>query len=182
MGELAVIRGSDLDGRLTFTPRYDGFTFDRESVEPITQNNDWIKPNGGFYASVDGSWEDFLEGESWFGRMVGPVHRVLLRDDARVCVIDSMAALDQAPVKRMWLDSYCLDFEGLAQDYDAMMVMAGSNRDLYWGMYGWDVDQVLVFREDAIESVEPIGAAKELRTPIAAILESKGVTDLDFDF
>ena len=47
-----------------------------------------------------------------------------------------------------------LDFEKLAEIYDAMVVYISADYNLYYRLYGWDVDSVLVFNPNVVEVVE----------------------------
>ena len=57
-----------------------------------------------------------------------------------------------------------IDFEELAKEYDGIMVWMYRSKDIdeearmfdgmYYRMYGWDVDTLVVFNQDIIEEVD----------------------------
>ena len=57
-----------------------------------------------------------------------------------------------------------IDFEELAKEYDGIMVWMYRSKDIdketrmfdgmYYRMYGWDVDTLVVFNPDVIEEVD----------------------------
>lgn len=55
-----------------------------------------------------------------------------------------------------------LDFEKLAKEYDGIEVLMSEEdkldleigKGLYWELYGWDCDSLLVFNKDIVEVLE----------------------------
>ena len=45
------------------------------------------------------------------------------------------------------------DFESLKQDYYAIELDISANSDLYWELYGWNVDSILVLNPEVIQEV-----------------------------
>ena len=43
-----------------------------------------------------------------------------------------------------------LDFEKITENYDAIIINAGSDVLLYHMFYGWDVDSILVLNKDVV--------------------------------
>ena len=43
-----------------------------------------------------------------------------------------------------------LDFEKLSKSYDVIEVNISADRDLYWELYGWDCDSILVMNPSVI--------------------------------
>ena len=50
-------------------------------------------------------------------------------------------------------DSYILDFEAIAKEYDAIDFRISTDQRLYWPLYGWDCDSILVFNPKAIKLI-----------------------------
>ena len=46
-----------------------------------------------------------------------------------------------------------LDFEKLSKEYDAIEVFISKDEQLYWDLYGWDCDSILIMNSDIIEEV-----------------------------
>lgn len=49
------------------------------------------------------------------------------------------------------MGNYNLDFEKLKEDYDAIEVLISKDSRLYWSLYSWDCDSLLVLNKDIIE-------------------------------
>ena len=47
-----------------------------------------------------------------------------------------------------------MDFEQLKENYDAIEVDISADNTLYWELYGWDVDSILVLNPNVVEVVE----------------------------
>ena len=149
--------------RLTFSPRYDGFSYVANQVSKV--HNGWAgmtKPYGGFWLSVDGSWERWCEVEepSWISH---GTYEVKVADDARIYAISSMADLEPLPKRKLAasgtdglgpgfsLMGMPIDFEAMSESYDGVLVDFGNgDAELWRAMYGWDCDSVLLFSADAI--------------------------------
>ena len=43
-----------------------------------------------------------------------------------------------------------LDFEKLAETYDAVEVSISSDFDLYYKLYGWDCDSIVIMNPDVV--------------------------------
>ena len=47
-----------------------------------------------------------------------------------------------------------LDFEKLSKEYDAIEVNISECRDLYYSLYGWDCDSIVIMNPDIIEEIK----------------------------
>lgn len=149
--------------RLTFSPRYDGFVYDASRFTEV--HNGWAgmtKPHGGFWLSVDGSWERWCETEEpgWISH---GTYEVEVADDARVYSIASMSDISPLP-KRETVTPECdklwsgvsrmgapIDFKAMSEIYDGVSVdFSNGDSELWRAMYGWDCDSVLLFSADVI--------------------------------
>lgn len=132
--------------------------FDKYRFVPIKNDRDWVKPRGGLWSSPENSpygWESWVNDNnftydlnSWF--------KFTLKAGAKVLEITSSKQLKDLPkgtttLPHSWV---VLDFEAIAKEYDAMLVLISSDNQLYWDLYGWDCDTLLVFNPDIIEEVE----------------------------
>ena len=131
--------------------------FDKYRFQPIKNREGWVKPDGGLWSSPENApygWEDWVVSndftanlDSWF--------IFTLKDGAKVLRITNAEQLNDLPkletdLPHNWVT---LDFEKLAEEYDAMLVMISSDQKLYWDLYGWDCDTLLVFNPDVIEEI-----------------------------
>lgn len=129
------------------------------------KNCDWVKPNGGLWASdvnAPHGWKNWCEDEHFADCQKENSFTFKLKDGAKVLFVASDDDLIDLPVIDTELSRTIsslqrfkyLDFEKLAEEYDAMEVMAGSGKGLYWALYGWDCDSLLVFNKEMIEVLE----------------------------
>lgn len=135
-------------------------TFVRSNFVPIKNSPDWIKPQGGLWASPEDAhfgWHDWKIANHYdYGS--SEKFRFTLSPDAKLLVIDNVNQLMDLPHQHTSLSEITsfgriLDFEKLAQLYDAMLVYISEDDELHWQLYGWDCDSLLVFNPDVIELV-----------------------------
>lgn len=138
---------------------------------PIS-NNEWgNKPHGGLYAcptkDVDISWDEWCKSNDFMTNRLEKYFDFTLKDNARVLVIKDIKDLEKLPGYTKG-DSYLqingnIDFEKLSEEYDALMVYMYRSTDIseddfmdgmYYKLYGWDVDTLLVLNPDIIEEIE----------------------------
>lgn len=77
-----------------------------------------------------------------------------LKPDARLLTIDScekLLGLSKFQIKSTFLRNSFLDFEKIAQEYDAIEVLISEDADLYYELYGWDCDSILIMNPDVID-------------------------------
>lgn len=122
-----------------------------------------IKPIGGLWASPVGagrSWKDWCESEQFRLSGLNKWFEFELTDDAKVLEIltgEDIRKLD-GYVGDGKYEFYLVDFEKMVADgYSAMLVMAGSDPEVYWKLYGWDCDTLLVLDPDCIVPCEEGG-------------------------
>lgn len=150
--------------------------FDKEEFFSIRNSDFGTKPRGGYWASPTDShktYEDYIiDNIEDYKPTVKTIFK--LKDDARLLVIKNVKQLSKLPINRK-SKSYMndmrtsamykvyLDFEKLAEEYDAMLVYmnkgASSQDDrlmntVFYKLYGWDVDSLLVFNKNVIEVLE----------------------------
>lgn len=145
--------------------------FDPEMFQPVT-NNEWgNKPHGGLYScptkDVDYSWKDWCIYNEFHTARLRKHFDFKLKRGAKVLVIKNIKDLDKLPRFREDTSSILfgigIDFEKLSKEYDALMVWIYRSSDIsyeelswdgiYYKLYGWDVDTLLVMNPDIIEEV-----------------------------
>lgn len=141
-----------------------GNRFEKEKFKPI-QNRRFCKPAGGLWAGLEGSrksWIDWCEAEEFrLEKYKSSRFRFRLKEGSRVYVICSVVDVKTAPLQkkdpRDW--SYYIDFEKLAEEYDAVLLTAAGEAATRWSdpysLYGWDVESLLVLNPDCIEEIVP---------------------------
>lgn len=130
---------------------------------------------------VDISWDQWSRDNEFCTDKLKEYFDFKLKRGAKILIIKNIKDLDKLPrVKSSdehkdiidWMkriDSNILgqddiDFEELAKNYDGIMVWMYRSKDIdttkrlfdgmYYRMYGWDVDTLLVFNPDIVEVIE----------------------------
>lgn len=131
--------------------------FDKFRFKPISNSRDWVKPYGGLWASPETApygWETWVKDNN-FTFDLSKWFIFTLKDDAKVLEITNASQLNDLPKAPCTLSPHwvVLDFEEISKSYDAMQVMISSDQQLYWDLYGWDCDTILVFNPDIIDVI-----------------------------
>lgn len=132
--------------------------FDMNKFKKI-KNINFVKPEGGLWASrVDAKygWIDWIKDNDFCTDKYAKDNffKFRLRDEANILVINSANILKKLPRSKTETASLIiLDFEELSKMYDAIEVLISECNELYWDLYGWDCDSILIMNEDIIEEV-----------------------------
>ena len=142
---------------------YGSQDFDENRFIKIHNREFSNKPIGGLWASpsdADLSWKDWCEREEFREYKEDEYFKFKLRDNARVLEIKNKEDVDNLPkLDTSIVNIVSIDFEKLAKEYDAIIVwMYRDNHpkfheSMYYLMYGWDCDSILVFNKDMIEVI-----------------------------
>ena len=135
------------------------------------------KPSSGgfwsseYYEDIISEWYQFLiDGLGCNEDDIKYVTKFKLNKDAKVFTIDNeedfnriislykMSMDNLHPVLISLYDYGIIDYEKLAQDYDALYLTSNGARECYFHLYGYDVNTLLVFNKDCIDkdSIERI--------------------------
>lgn len=143
-------------------------------MQPIKNQHCWTKPSGGMWASplkAKFGWKDWCLREQFHTGSLEQYFTFTLKEDAKIIHIYSIKDLKQLP-KQKYNDLSeiyeMLDFEVLAKDYDGIELHLSEekhvSRDiskcLYFRLYGWDCDSILLFNSDCIilDNIHQVGA------------------------
>lgn len=130
---------------------YGSTTYNRRQLKPI--KNSWIKPDGGLWTSPVNSnwgWKDWCKAEDFADCNEANSFTLLLKETAKVFVIDTLKDLTQAPlVQSIGMKNFkYINFELLASQYDAIYLTVNGERATRWSqpvsLYGWDCESVLI--------------------------------------
>lgn len=150
--------------------------FDKSLFCPISNREFSNKPYGGLWScptkDVDVDWKTWSEGNDFSLDRLKEHFDFKIKDSAKILEIKDIKDLDKLPrirnerirtlleFDRMNSD---IDFEELAKDYDGIMVWMYRSTDIsyetklfdgmYYRLYGWDVDTLVVFNPDIIEEI-----------------------------
>lgn len=145
--------------------------FERDEFRKIKNRPMFAKPHGGLWASpVDAKlgWRDWCQGEHFHVDRLNTNFRFKLSENSKVLHIRSLSDLADLPnladAFGGFGDLWCwLDFEWLLKNgFDAIELHLseedksnlGFMEGLYWRLYGWDCDSILVMNPDVIEVLE----------------------------
>ena len=142
---------------------YGSCRFDKSRFIKIVNREMFVKPGGGLWASPVESkygWRQWCESERFHTGRLGWSFEFTLSPGAKVLHIFAVEDLDELPKQACegQLPYVCLDFEKLLADgYDAVELHLSEDRSyggfmavLYWALYGWDCDSILVMNPDVI--------------------------------
>ena len=150
-------------GERTKYIHYGHSNFDRDLFVTPRNRRHFVKPSGGLWASPVGAkfgWKEWCEEENFRSCDPENAFMFMLCPGAKVAHIFSrrdMVVLPQIESDHsMWVS---LDFEKMMeQGYDAVELhlsdedrtSVGYLDGLYWCLYGWDCDSILVLNPDVI--------------------------------
>lgn len=115
------------------------------------------KPMGGLWASrIDAAygWKEWCNSSDFRDCTEENSFTFSLSNNARVLYINSVNDLEDLPElhNEFGICSWkLLDFEELAKTYDAIEVNISSDPELYFALYGWDCDSILIMNPNIIE-------------------------------
>lgn len=132
--------------------------FDRSMFTEIKNVDCSTKPKGGLWASDVNSkygWKEWCDVEEFRNCNKENSFIFTISDNAKILCIESVGDLQSLPKVKdkfdlNFLSWYLLDFEKLAETYDAVEVSISSDFDLYYQLYGWDCDSIVVMNPDVI--------------------------------
>lgn len=132
--------------------------FKKEKFKPIKNKPSmFIKPNGGLWACRKNSndWVKWCKDNDYAEFKEDNFFTFQLRKDCAIYTIDSKEALFQLPYITDHLfniEWYCIDFEEcLRHGIDAIELTAIDKDNLYFLLYGWDLNSLLVLNPEIIE-------------------------------
>ena len=142
--------------------------FCKKAFVPITNFEFLNKPLGGLWASpvdAERGWRDWVEGNNFYPERLSQSFEFELSQEARVLELtpDNVWELSLQKDIPIWMDERDrrsslgmvtgVDFEVLAQEYDVLECSLSENPSLYWSLYGWDCDYILVMNPDVVVGV-----------------------------
>ena len=137
---------------------YGNKSFENEKFIEI-RNDNWVKPIGGLWASdinAKFGWKDWCKQENFRECNIANSFKFKLKENAKILLIDNAQKLSELPkvdmpYKTSWIN---LDFEKIKKEYDAIEVLISLDHKLYWDLYGWDCDSILIMNPKCIKVIE----------------------------
>lgn len=153
---------------------HESFRRSRSTTEVETHPVMKMKPSYGLWASPvesDISWYRFCVDEHFHEDTLSKYFDFTLAEDAKIFQINSLVDLQlllmnfpgekigswkliyQPPSSSNTLPWFP-DYSKVAEEYDGVQVNISSDSSLYYWMYGWDVDSIVVWNKDVIVPIE----------------------------
>lgn len=141
---------------------YGSSKFDINKFNKIENRSWFTKPDGGFWASninSEYSWKDWCLDQEFMLDELKQNFKFDLSKDSKILKIEDHSQLNDLPeikidkifnklLRKTWK---LLDFEELSKNYDAIEVLISKDRQLYWDLYGWDCDSILIMNPEIIK-------------------------------
>lgn len=138
--------------------------FQKELFQPIRNHPYMTKPYGGFWASnVDSKygWEQWNQDNDFVSCKEEDSFCFTLKEDANVIHLykeEDLAKLSREKYNPEFMLSswYWIDFEkAIETGVDAIELhLSEGNHELYFPLYGWDCDSILIMNPDVIVEVK----------------------------
>ena len=147
---------------------YGSPAFCKKAFVPITNFEFLNKPLGGLWASpvdAERGWYDWVKDNDFYPKRLELSFEFELSENARVLELtpdnvwelpirkDTPKFMLERDRKNPLSMIMGVDFEALAQEYDVLSCSLSENPSLYWSLYGWDCDCILVLNPDVIVEV-----------------------------
>lgn len=140
---------------------YGSKKFEKDHFTDISNHPYMTKPFGGLWASRVNAiygWKDWCDSSEFRKCKEENSFSFVLSENARVLYINSVEDLEGLPEVRSnsgFPSSFkTLNFEELKKNYDAIEVNISWDRELYFLLYGWDCDSILIMNPDIIEEIK----------------------------
>ena len=132
--------------------------FEKSVFNKIKNVDCSTKPKGGLWASdveSEHGWKEWCNENEFRDCDKENSFTFTLSDDAKILYIESVNGLESLPKGKdkfglNFSSWYLLDFEKLAETYDAVEVSISSDFDLYYKLYGWDCDSIVIMNPDIV--------------------------------
>lgn len=139
---------------------YGATTYDKSLVKPITNDN-WVKPIGGLWTSPKDSnwgWKNWCESEDFADCKQENSCELILKDDAKIFVIDSLDNLLTGHfIQETFTKRYYLDFELMAKLFDAIWLTEKGQNETHYAhpinLYGWDCETVFIMNPECCKQI-----------------------------
>lgn len=134
--------------------------FNKSLFRPVSEYLP-MKPFGGFWSSPIGdsyyTWELWNQTSNFIEDIQNqPRFEFELKATTRVLTIDSINSYKEllknyGVTSRIIPREKTINWEQLTNDYDAILVLISKCSELYFLLYGWDCDSLLVLNPDCVQ-------------------------------
>lgn len=141
---------------------YGSEKFDKERWMPIQNEIMCNKPHGGLWAVKNNStygWKEWCQENDFRIDKLDTKFEFMLSDDANILELTTPDDLKNIPTKEQpipgVIDIMFPDFEKMLKSgIDAIQLnLSDGNYELYFPLYGWDCDSILIMNPDIIQTL-----------------------------
>lgn len=134
---------------------YGSNQFNKDKFQEI-KNMEMNKPQGGLWASNTESkygWKDWCLDNDFYIEKLDNYYEFTLSNTAKILEIHSVSDLIKIPQQNKpdWYKHCIPDFEAIKEKYDAIEFFLSDEPNLYFELYGWDCDSILILNPDIIK-------------------------------
>lgn len=133
---------------------YGSNCFNINKFSPIKNNPICEKPLGGLWACrVNSSrgWKEWAKNVPDFSANLKSSFIFSIRQNAKILTINNYKQLLDLPKNKNIAGYTDINFERLAEEYDAIEVLISEDHQLHYYLYGWDCDSIVIMNPDIIE-------------------------------
>lgn len=130
--------------------------FLKQRFTPIS-NRSFVKPDGGLWASdvnAEYGWKQWCKGENFRECSEDNAFYFDLAAGSNVLHIRKIEDLENLPKQKIefaYIAKNVLDFEAIKETgIDAIELHLSEDYRLYWELYGWDCDSILIMNPDVV--------------------------------
>lgn len=139
---------------------YGSKNFEPGGIGKVVNIPYFTKPGGGMWASpidAEYGWKEWNKDQDFRECDSDNAFTFTVKPDASIVTIKSIEDIECLPKSdaRKRISNYemvRIDFESMRYDLgvDAIELVLSNDRRLYWAMYGWDCDSILVMNPDIV--------------------------------
>lgn len=161
-----------MNNELIIYTHYGHLKFDKNQFDRIQNRMFGVKPTGGFWASRQNAqygWKDWNRSEGYADCNENNKIDFTLKPNSRILEIHCVKDVDDM-VEKYHVDlpdnighitmfgslsdlPRTIDFEKISEDYDAIECFISDDRDLFYKLYTWDCDSILVLNPNVVEPI-----------------------------
>ena len=132
---------------------YGSSNFDKKRINIITSRPLPNKPSFGLWASpIDStyrSWEEWCRDEEYELDKLEEYFTFTLTNDAKILEIREPSDIKRYEIEREFEPIKTIDYDSIIADgYDGVELYM--NNELYWYLYGWDCDSIVIFNPNVV--------------------------------
>lgn len=133
--------------------------FNHNKFQTIKNRKLSTKPTGGLWASkvnAKNSWYKWCLSNEYNLSSLNKSFRFTIKEGSNILVVNSISDVERLPhinTDDVLIPWHCLDFEKLSINGVDAIEISIEGDGIYFGLYGWDCDSILIMNKDIIENI-----------------------------